>query len=109
MIELLKEILEQDVKEYRLENNELIYILENDTAEIPDLHSINMYELSHKCKVWANFNNYIIDVNYRSENEVNVYWMSKLNNKMSFKYNSEPESVFEACKYILEQIKNKGK
>lgn len=70
--------------------------------------SINSYELSYLCKKWAYSKNYIIDSCYvNPQSEIHVYWMSKLNKRTTFNADTEPEAVFEACDWILAQVKEK--
>ena len=71
--------------------------------------SINTYELAHLCKKWAYRNNYLIESLYNEQNEIYVHWMSRLNSRIDFNGLSEPDSIFKACEYILEEIKKRSK
>ena len=71
--------------------------------------SINTYELAHLCKKWAYRNNYLIESLYNEQNEIYVHWMSRLNSRIDFNGLSEPDSIFKACEYILEEIKKRCK
>lgn len=68
-------------------------------------HTMNIYELSHKCKEWAIKNKYPINILYDSQ------WWDKLempfsadlyNHRKTFSADTEIEAIFKACKWIFE-------
>ena len=67
---------------------------------------INIHELAHKCKEWANIQNgkywwvksHIV-TDMRSEATVETYGSV---NKKTFEAPTEPEAVFNACQWILD-------
>lgn len=64
---------------------------------------INIYELAHKCKEWANVTKGV----YLSSgyDEMDKKWEAMMM-KFTFVADTEPEAIFKACEYIL---KNKDK
>lgn len=76
--------------------------------------SINIYELAHKCKEWAFWNDYYVitklrmpDI-YRGEHKIDygveIYQQDNLV-KQSWWAESEPKAILQACEWILEQQK----
>ncbi len=65
--------------------------------------SINIYELSHKCKEWANIKNYAIETTVFDDGvSVRVHDHSLINMYMELdNVPTEPEAVFKACEWIL--------
>ena len=74
------------------------------------MHSINIYELAHKCKIWAFNNGYElrsgrdIDVKeelcyfceYKQERQLDYL------NGDYFLAGTEPEAIFKACQWLLD-------
>lgn len=68
----------------------------------PDLIAIDIYELAHKCKEWALKQGYDI---YSSVNGIAETYLSD-GNFESLGANiadTEPEAIFKACQWILDQ------
>ena len=103
--ELLNEVLEDTVISIWHVNkytNELHY----NTTNYPDSSiAINIYELAHKCKEWVYKNGYVIqsgrDVLTESQ------FIARVMKKSLVQYDgiaqSEPEAIFKACQWIMEQ------
>ena len=66
---------------------------------------INIYELSHKCKEWAEINHGYILCSYKCGSVGNCQIM-KLDK--FFIASTEPEAIFKACQYILDNKDQKG-
>jgi hypothetical protein len=69
---------------------------------------INIHELAHKCKEWGVAqqlkHNFHISVATHKGSEYSAtiaYWSDQLKNE-SFRASSEPEAVFKACQWILD-------
>jgi hypothetical protein len=85
---------------------------ENTLQEIRNNHKqINIYELAHKCKEWAKLK-YFIDID---SHPGCARWGAEAvshNGKPSVFYEqvfigrTEPEAIFKACQWILEQRSN---
>ena len=125
--ELLGNVIGKEIKEFVIEKNELRYILENDTNSIPEPYYINIYELANKCKEWAfefRFDNKPTNNRYyrqRSgyEDKFNVEKQKReklgymtltfgcLGHTKTFYADTEPEAIFKACQWILENKTNK--
>jgi len=87
------------------------------------LHEINQYELAHKCKEWAAFQNFKIksELTYKAEDSFHAQAKLLHNQEMGFcvfgfqrqhtyesdwfTADSEPVAIFKACEWILQ---NKG-
>ena len=106
--ELLSEVLGIDVNEVKG--------IEANTPICGCVHSdgwydeINIYELAHKCKEWAKLKHFI-DIDSHSGC---ARWGAEAvshNGKPSVFYEqvfigrTEPEAIFKACEYIMEQTK----
>ena len=108
--ELLSEVLES-----KLENGSIdrYYFTENDSRNLLRIiltDDINIYELAHKCKEWAKLKHFI-DID---SHPGCARWGAKAvshNGKPSVFYEqvfigrTEPEAIFKACEYIMEQTK----
>ena len=112
--ELLSKVLGYEVKEVlgMLENSAnktiLSYIFE-DASLNEGKRIINIYELANKCKEWALSKDYYL----RAEQGINYYdnlqWTCFLNINMDdgaeyidYWNSTEPEAIFKACQWILE-------
>lgn len=123
MIEISKELLSEVLdwnneqkrcyKEHRaVEKNEIsIYFFDADSTGKTGSHwwkRINIYELAHKCKEWAYKEGFIIDTGfhkyYINQFKANCYgWVcSNINIKQHFNECTEPEAIFKACQWILD-------
>lgn len=113
-----KELLSEILKEYKFpfsyeyntynDYTKKIYFYVNSELKI-DFFLINIYELAHKCKVWALSKGYYFSIysfnfscNTEQEHRIRlllgnevVYWGNDSCNE------SEPEAIFKACEWIL--------
>lgn len=66
--------------------------------------AINIYELAHKCKEWAIANNYGIlsGFDWNKNPKADVAEINSLDDSMEFIADTEPEAIFKACQWILE-------
>ena len=110
---LLSEVLERKVKEGKgriVINDNIVtfaYIDEDIWSDI------NIHELAHKCKEWAKKEGYSMQSGTLQTTKSWNIFVSKDFTCVSsetcfsdYKSNTEPEAIFKACKWILEQ---KGK
>ena len=106
--ELISEVLSKEVEEERfIDSNSLTYVNSGIYEDI------NIYELAHKCKEWAYSQGYIISsgltpvLGVNKDGWAEVFSCSTpLDGKLhTFKQLSEPEAIFKACEYIMEQTK----
>ena len=72
------------------------------------LSKVNTYELAHKCKEWAFSKGYRL-VSYLYEPDEFVCDLRNLLDQDLFTYNrnTEPEAIFAACQWILNNTKAK--
>lgn len=100
--ELLSKVLEVDVISRNIKSNIVYY------NGIYDCGSINIHELAHKCKEWAlkdyEIHSAIVDVN-KAYCEV----FSTRIEELEFEAPTEPEAIFKACEWLLENKKDKQK
>ena len=71
---------------------------------------INIYELSHKCKEWAFNNGFGLTsglLNYSKTKIAVLENIDLLMPKISFTGNTEPEAIFNACQWILDNKDSK--
>lgn len=109
--ELLSEVLGVKVKEIRWfkpEKSELQFDVEEDN----DYTTINIHELAHKCKEWVTNKGYGIDSGYgstakktRTYSSCCLYLDTTGCASEYFKSATEPEAVFKACEWIMENTK----
>ena len=69
-------------------------------------YEINIYELANICKKWADKNNFLVystsGDNSSAESYVSsLFDLAGTNNKY-FRADSEPEAIFLACKWVLD-------
>ena len=91
-----------------IKNSEVIYWFDC-IGEIRE-HSINIYELSHKCKEWAllkgyYFSIYSFNFSFNTEQEHRIRLL--LGNEVVYWGNdsceeTEPEAIFKACQWIID-------
>lgn len=67
------------------------------------MHTINIYELAHKCKEWAKnvYNNIDFMVYGRGQCDLTIFTQPD-DIKYNFNADTEPEAIFKACQWILE-------
>lgn len=89
----------------RVEQNKVVYGI-----EFSFRREINIYELSHKCKEWAKILGIEIDSHYgcarwgaSAERHISSYSVFY---EQVFIASTEPEAIFKACEWILEQKDN---
>lgn len=64
---------------------------------------LNIYELAHKCKEWAKHN-----YEYTIYSGLQDNWISYFNGlDLNFTADSEAESIFKACDYLVSKFENK--
>ena len=106
--ELLSEVLNN--KKILLSKNDLL--IEDNVLLFDNkcnyLVNINIYELAHKCKEWILINKYKIFI-YSDDNsewycQVQLVDADEQPKEWSVA-ETEPEAIFKACEWILEQIR----
>jgi hypothetical protein len=102
--ELLSEVLGIDKRLCRIDEIKENYIFFYTMTNAGEFQNyINIYELAHKCKEWAlTEDKCLSSTPYHKE----LYVCTILGDEM-FEAETEPEAIFKACEWILEQIKNK--
>lgn len=80
------------------------------------LGTYNIYELAHKCKEWAIENDFcIISATFKEEDGcfednrkqgVNYAWAELYGTEKIFRADTEPEAIFKACQWILDEGEN---
>ena len=79
--------------------------------------SINIYELAHRCKEWATTKNFCITSStfIAEEDDNDLEWIKNKNYAWAelsivdliFRAKTEPEAIFKACEWILQQKETK--
>ena len=117
--ELLSEILDKkvvvdDISNIELKENTITFIEdywdEDEGSGFYRNHTINIYELAHKCKEWALSKGYILMSKPRTSSSFATCVFCK-NGKCDyeddlwndFRAGTEPEAIFKACEWILNQ------
>ena len=104
---LLSEVLghEFDSFTYNKESSDIRIVVDNNYSPI----YINIYELAHKCKEWAlNQDNCFSIVsgkvpnNYFCVVQYSFQWLGKDGYEEYFTEDTEPEAIFKACQWILD-------
>ena len=96
--ELLSDVLDYEVYTVGVidHQNNLWYGLPDGDKE-----TINIHELAHKCKEWAWTHNYSVGSwKYVNGYQGQIALMGKMR---AFNESSEPEAIFKACEWILNQ------
>lgn len=102
--ELLSKVLGIRVDSFysHVSSGMLGYFCNNDQFQ----EEINIYELAHKCKEWATSQGFIILTYGEAYYNVDVHYhsnKSKFGNlAFSADAKTEPEAIFKACKWILD-------
>ena len=115
--ELLSEVLDTTITELAFKNNYVEYtssISGNPYCYIT-YDKINIYELAHMCKVWATENKYTILTEDMYPNGYFAYVLSNKESIENYGYlcehkvikdiphnKTEPEAIFKACQWILD-------
>ena len=106
---LLSEVLGVNIKDiYKIGSNPNLSnnILPYSIRGCGDLEEINIYELSHKCKKWAEFI-YKVDgseiklKSYGKSCEIYTRNHAKPYILKDFDAKTEPEAIFKACEWVL--------
>ena len=96
------------VKDIYISLNEVIY-WECDSKDKTKKH-INIYELMHKMKMWANSNSYTLlafgNVVYLIDDKFDSEEIC-FNEHKSFYGDTEIKAIFKACEWVLKQKENK--
>ena len=103
--EVMKLKLKDGWDDITIKDNKVNYWLPDGEYFIPE--DINIYELSHKCKVWAFSKGYPFNVYYKNdyfERCEPKYDIDLYNHRKSFCNDTEPEAIFKACEWILKEI-----
>ena len=115
--ELLSEVLDKkvvvdDISNIELKENTITFIEdywdEDEGSGFYRNHTINIYELAHKCKEWALSKGYILMSKPRTSSSFATCEFCK-NGKCDyeddlwndFRADTEPEAIFKACQWIL--------
>lgn len=89
---------------YLEEDNKIGYLLDN-----RQWYFINIYELAHKCKVWAHNKGYMLNtVILPADNKTWRCEDDYRKTRTAWKDDSEPLVIFKACDWILEEITEKN-
>jgi len=122
MKELLSEIY--NIENCRISRKVENYAIINDNTiaikfYMEDGHKhVNIYELAHKCKEWAYRNKYVISSGLSKATDDTIeydciiehfntyYCQEDKNAHKQFVSDTEQEAIFQACKWILERIKD---
>lgn len=112
-----KNIVADDISNIELKENTITSIEDYwDEDEGPNFyrsHTINIYELAHKCKEYAYSQGYIISsgltpvLGVNKDGWAEVFSSSTpLDGKLhTFKQLSEPEAIFKAAQWVLDNVK----
>lgn len=102
--ELLSEVLHCDVCKIHIKDNILEYDCDFDDAIM--IRNINIYELAHKCKEWANSKGFDVLSSCNSDGKVWVqlheYDTKLIGSTEYFHSFSEIEAIFKACQWMLD-------
>lgn len=110
--ELLSIILDEYIetvlinKKDNTDNN--IYYCDFETTDYIDCFAINIYELAHKCKEWADKQNFAIKsyIWFGKGKSIFTDLEDKVYSTM-FDAETEPEAIIKACEWILQNKENK--
>ena len=93
---------------------DIVYMLDNQNSK-SRVKAINIYELANLCKEWAYRYGYEIasyklqDIHNKPYRCILAHNNLQLNRDMRYGFyaDTEPDSIFLGCEYILEKIKEK--
>ena len=108
--ELLNEVLGYKASYIQIVGTKLCF-----SCHIKGGSNINIYELAHKCKEWAfsyKFDFEIIRIkNVKNYGKifvrVHTIHTNQCNGKEFYPFDREPEAIFKACQWILDNKENK--
>lgn len=112
--ELLSEVLNTSEPYFESSNGkELVFWSGGFYRKDRETERINIYELAHKCKEWARTQDYYIQTGNRLDGTTRYDVLSARididfedyddSEIFSEIYDTEPEAIFKACEWILEQ------
>ena len=118
--ELIRNVLEKETE--NLPDDFTFDIIDNYIIFADDgecMFEINIYEFAFKCKEWAYTNKYRLSsgqhrLNTKQEHYINnqiasyfcsVYYITNDDSDIQIDANTEPEGIFKACQWILENSK----
>ncbi len=108
--ELLNEVLGYETSYIKMVGTKLCF-----SCHIKGGSNINIYELAHKCKEWAfsyKFDFEIIRIkNVKNYGKIfiriHTIHTNQCNGKEFYPFDREPEAIFKACQWILDNKENK--
>lgn len=85
--------------------NEMAYLRNKNT--LFDLEEICIYKLAYKCKEWAIKKEFIVTSQINTYASYSYIGLDELYGGFikEFEANTEPEAIFKACEWIMEQTK----
>jgi hypothetical protein len=105
---ILDAVLGLNIRQFEIVGNDIIY----QVFEMSKDEKINIYELAHKCKEWAvmlqpnkqALSSYPRWGNHKDYPETNghYYICQHLVTGVQFEAETEPEAIFKACEWILD-------
>lgn len=108
--ELLAEVLCKRIKYFRVEGPVVKIRFDGAHIEQQTYFEINIYELAHKCKEWAFGSGYLFSSGIKWQDKVycDVFSPFKFDKCVaSFSAMEEPEAIFKACQWILDNKADK--
>lgn len=115
--ELLSEVLGFHIEYVPVQSYNHGEVIFNKHVDFMKRETINMHELAHKCKEWARDNDHHITSGNRTDGTTRYDVMcahkdcdiEELDYFFSGIFDTEPEAIFKACEWILNQGKQDGK
>ena len=106
---LLKEVIKKEISITNfIDSSRKIYNIGSDVI-IPTTygsHDYNIYELAHKCKEWAETHNFNLVSSTSFQGDAQPCCMPVHSSGCEHNWvdaNTEPEAIFKACEWIMEQ------
>ena len=105
--ELISAVFNEPIYEFKINGVDVLYKVGNKNKWQEKL--INIYEFAHLVKEWINNQKYSFNICYRDG------WWDRLEkivhidfyyNNKSFEADTEPEAIFKAGEWVLNNIKN---
>lgn len=111
---LNKKVIDDDISNIEIKDNTLTFIEdywdEDEGSGFYRNHTINIYELAHKCKEWITSKDYYLStfIDFGVDNYFcKIKWFNSeyiIQNK-KFIADTEPEAVFKAAQWVLDNVK----
>ncbi len=97
---LLQKVLDKDINQLKITRNIVYY-----GTGLHKTRGINIYELANKCKEWAvKSKGFILSKLIMFDTYTQWQVVVKQENfEEQFTADTEPEAIFKACEYIMEQ------